>query len=187
MNLAPILITGALAATLVLAAACGGDDESPTARPVATTAPTATTAPAATAVPAATEEPSDTPDVSDGAKLEISVNGDALTFTADDLTASSGSEVVLVFNNVSGINQHNWVLVQDGTKDAVSADGTGAGPGNDWVKPGDDRVIANTKVLGANSTGEVTFTAPAPGTYQFVCTFPGHNFTMFGNFKVTAG
>jgi hypothetical protein len=28
------------------------------------------------------------------------------------------------------------------------------------------------------------FTAPAAGTYQFVCTFPGHNFTMFGDFIV---
>jgi len=187
VKLAPILIAGLLAATLILATACGGDDEAPTARPAATTAPTATTAPAATAVPAATEAPTEPPAAPAGAKLEISVNGDALTFSTDNLTAISGSEVVLALNNVSGINQHNWVLVQDGTKDAVSADGTGAGPGNDWVKPGDDRVIANTKVLGANSTGEVTFTAPAPGTYQFVCTFPGHNFTMFGNFKVTAG
>lgn len=32
---------------------------------------------------------------------------------------------------------------------------------------------------------EVRFTAPPPGNYQFVCTFPGHNFTMFGVFEVT--
>ena len=30
----------------------------------------------------------------------------------------------------------------------------------------------------------VKFTAPSAGTYQFVCTFPGHNFTMFGDFTV---
>jgi azurin len=119
--------------------------------------------------------------------LEIGVNGDALTFDKDKLTASSGSEVVVILTNVSGINQHNWVLVEAGTKDDVSAAGTAAGPGSDWVPPGDARVIANTKLLGAGATGEVRFTAPAPGTYQFVCTFPGHNFTMFGDFEVTSG
>ncbi|HJN88611.1 MAG: plastocyanin/azurin family copper-binding protein [Dehalococcoidia bacterium] len=185
MKLAPILIAGALAAMLVLATACGGDDEAPTARPNATSAP-ATTVPA-TAAPAATEAPTAAPAAPAGAELEISVNGDALTFTVDSLTASSGSEMVVSFKNVSGINQHNWVLVKDGTKDAVAADGTAAGPGSDWVKPGDDRVIANTKMLVAGEAGDVTFTAPAPGTYQFVCTFPGHNFTMFGDFEVTSG
>jgi azurin len=154
------LIGGALAATLVLATACGGGDEAPTARPAATAAPA-------------------------GAKLDVGVDGDALTFSSDSLTAASGSVVVVVLDNVSTINQHNWVLVENGTKDAVAADGTAAGPGGDWVKPGDDRVIAYTKVLAAGEIGEVTFTAPAPGTYQFVCTFPGHNFTMFGDFEVT--
>ena len=68
--------------------------------------------------------------------------------------------------------------------DAVAPAGTAAGPANDWVPPGDSRVIASTRLLDPGTTGEVTFTAPAPGTYQFVCTFPGHNLTMFGNFVV---
>ena len=76
------------------------------------------------------------------------------------------------------------MIVQDGTKDAVAADGTPAGPANNWVAPGDSRVIANTELLGPGESGDVTFTAPVPGTYQFVCTFPGHNFTMFGDFTV---
>ena len=119
--------------------------------------------------------------------MEISVNGDALTFDKEKLTASSGNEVLLVLENVSSINQHNWVLVEAGTKDAVASAGTAAGPDSDWVEAGDARVIASTKMLTAGATGEVTFTAPAPGTYQFVCTFPGHNFTMFGDFEVTSG
>ena len=31
----------------------------------------------------------------------------------------------------------------------------------------------------------VSFRLPPPGTYQFVCTFPGHSFTEFGEFTVT--
>jgi azurin len=36
-------------------------------------------------------------------------------------------------------------------------------------------VLAATGLAGGGETVEVTFTAPAkPGTYTFVCTFPGH-------------
>ena len=139
-----------------------------------------------TATPEATPPPTQPPDDSSAAgTLEISVNGDALQFDIDTLTVASGSEVVLSFVNVSGINQHNVVIVKAGTKDAVASRGTAAGPGNDWVQPGDADVIANTKVLNAGATGDVSFDAPAAGAYQFVCTFPGHNFTMFGDFVVT--
>jgi azurin len=144
-----------------------------------------TQAPEATPPPTPAAAASEPPASSGSGALEIGVNGDALQFDKESLEVASGSEVVLSFNNVSGINQHNWVVVQDGTKDAVSGRGTAAGPGNDWVQPGDADVVANTIVLGAGETGEVSFTAPAAGTYQFVCTFPGHNFTMFGDFVVT--
>ena len=52
-------------------------------------------------------------------------------------------------------------------------------PDNDWVQPGDLDVIAVVKLLGPGQRGEVRFTSPPAGTYQFVCTLPGHNLTMF--------
>ena len=116
--------------------------------------------------------------------LEIGVEGEALQFDTDTLTSSAGSEVALTFNNTSTINQHNWVLVQAETKDAVAADGTLAGLANDWIPPNDARVIAHTTLLDPGETEEIRFTLDA-GTYQFVCTFPGHKFTMFGDFDVT--
>jgi len=116
--------------------------------------------------------------------ISIGAEGETLAFDTNEITAASGSEVTITFDNPSANNQHNLVIVEDGTKDAVAADGTPAGPANDWVAPGDARVIANTKLLNPGTSGDVTFTAPAPGTYQFVCTFPGHNFTMFGDFVV---
>ena len=116
--------------------------------------------------------------------FSIGVEGDALAYDTASYTVASGDEITVALNNSSIVNQHNWVLVEPGTKDAVAADGTAAGPANNWVPPGDPRVIANTRLLDPGATGEVTFTAPAPGIYQFVCTFPGHNFTMFGDFTV---
>ena len=116
--------------------------------------------------------------------LDVGAAGETLAFDTDKITVDSGVEVTVTFNNPSTVNTHNFVVVQPGTKDAVAQDGTAAGPGNNWVPPGDPRVIANTVLIGPGESTKVTFTAPAPGSYQFVCTFPGHNFTMFGDFVV---
>ena len=117
--------------------------------------------------------------------LEVSVQGELLQFDTARLEIAAGAQVVLCFNNVSNISQHNWVLVRAGTKDAVASRGTLAGPSEGWVKPDDSDVIAHTKLVDPGGIGEVGFTTPASGTYQFVCTFPGHSTTMFGDLIVT--
>ena len=113
------------------------------------------------------------------------MKGDALQFDQDRLQVATGTKVALCFNNVSRLNQHNLVLVQDGTKDEVAKRGLEAGPDNDYVQPEDPDVIAHTRLLKPGAEGEARFTALPAGTYQFVCTFPGHNFSMFGDFVVT--
>jgi azurin len=117
--------------------------------------------------------------------LAISVDGNNLKFNTAKISARAGSEVTLKFNNVSTINQHNWVLVRAGAKDVVSTRGVTAGPDKNWLQPGDPQVIASIPLLDPGQNAEARFTAPAAGNYQFVCTFPGHNFTMFGDFVVT--
>jgi len=117
--------------------------------------------------------------------LAISTDGDTLKFDQASLEAKAGSKITVVFQNASTINQHNWVLVQSGTKDEVAAAGTEAGAEAHWIPRSDDRVLAKSDLLEPGGTQEVRFTVPAAGTYQFVCTFPGHNFTMFGDFVAT--
>ena len=68
-------------------------------------------------------------------------------------------------------------------KDEVAAAGAEAGPENSYTQPGDDRVIAHTGLLGPGESEEVRFTGQIAGIYQFICTFPGHSATMFGEFK----
>jgi azurin len=70
---------------------------------------------------------------------------------------------------------HNFVLLQPGTDPASFANEGAMHRAADFIAPGlADRVIAKTPMAGAGETVEVTFTAPGPGTYPFVCTFPGH-------------
>ena len=125
-----------------------------------------------------------TPAVAGPVAVVVSAVGETLTFDTNSFSANSGAEVTITFDNPSANNQHNLVIVQAGTKDAVATDGTAAGPTSDWVSPSDSRVIANTALINPGNSDEITFTAPSAGTYQFVCTFPGHNFTMFGDFIV---
>ena len=117
--------------------------------------------------------------------LAIATEGDTLKFDHAQLEAKAGSTVTVGFQNASTVLQHNWVLVQSGTKDEVAAAGTGAGPEAGWIPQDDDRVLAKSGLLDPGASQSVEFTVPAAGTYQFVCTFPGHNFTMFGDFIAT--
>ena len=117
--------------------------------------------------------------------LEVGVNGEALEFDVDSLSVPAGAAIFLSFDNSSIVYQHNWVLVAMGTKDDVSTAAAEAGPEYDWLPPDDPRVLAATGLLDAGVTGSVSFAAPAAGVYEYVCTFPGHNFTMHGEFVVT--
>ena len=111
-----------------------------------------------------------------------SASTDEFRFTIDSLTAKSGEEVTLRFTNNAVTQQHNWVMVQDGTKDEVATAGL-VDPVN-WLNPDDPNVIASIRLLNPGESVQVTFTAPGAGAYQFVCTYPGHNATMFGTFEV---
>ena len=69
----------------------------------------------------------------------------------------------------------------------VLADGMGAGLDNDYVKPGDTRVVAHTKMIGAGEDTSVTFDVSklqSGGPYAFFCSFPGHAALMKGSISV---
>lgn len=78
---------------------------------------------------------------------------------------------------------HNWVLTKTADVQAVAADGIPAGVDKAYIKPGDARVIAHTKVLGPGESDSVTFSVKkltATDSYTFFCSFPGHSGIMKG-------
>lgn len=83
---------------------------------------------------------------------------------------------------------HDWVLTSAANKAGVDADGAKAGLANNYLKPGDTRVIAATKVIGGGETTSVTFKPSVlkQGTdYVFFCSFPGHSTVMHGTVTLT--
>ena len=86
--------------------------------------------------------------------------------------------------NVMG---HNWVLTTSADMQAAANDGLPAGLDKEYVKAGDTRVIAHTKVIGGGETTSVTFPVAklAAGTeYTYFCSFPGHWGIMKGTLTV---
>ncbi len=132
--------------------------------------------------PEATHDPEPEPPPTE---VGISVVSDALEFDAGSLTAAANDEVTLTFHNASTVYQHNWVLVHSGDRESVVEDGLAAGEENGWVRPDDERVLAQIRLLGPGQTEQLRFSLE-PGLYEFVCTFPAHNLTMFGELEATA-
>jgi azurin len=80
------------------------------------------------------------------------------------------------------------VLTKDADKQGVATDGMGAGLAQDYVKAGDTRVIAHTKVIGGGESDSVTFDVSklTPGeAYAYFCSFPGHWAMMKGTLKLS--
>lgn len=78
---------------------------------------------------------------------------------------------------------HNWVLSKTADMQGAATDGITAGLDKDYVKPGDARVIAHTKVVGGGESDTVTFDTgklTAGGDYTYFCSFPGHSAVMKG-------
>ncbi len=119
--------------------------------------------------------------------LEIGSDGENLAFDKTTLTASAGQQVTVSFTNNSAVQQHNWVLVNGGEAEAqaVADAGLTAGLEADYLPADKANVIANTEVLDGGGTGEASFTAPAAGSYLYICTVPGHYPLMQGTLTVT--
>jgi len=120
--------------------------------------------------------------------IEISAN-DQMKFSLASIEAKAGEELKVVLKNDGTLPKeamgHNWVLLKAGVDLTAFATAAMTAKDTDYVpaaKKGD--VIASIPVQGPKKSGEVTFTAPAAGEYNFLCSFPGHYMLMKGTLKV---
>jgi uncharacterized cupredoxin-like copper-binding protein/glucose/arabinose dehydrogenase len=109
-----------------------------------------------------------------------------MKYNTDLITLTAGARIKLTLNNNDDM-LHNLVIT---LPDQASPVGEAAlklgldGEGLDYV-PDMDEVLYFIKVLQPETAGTIYFVAPEkPGTYEFVCTFPGHYLTMRGKFEV---
>ncbi len=180
-TIAPLLV-----ATLTLALGCGKSDDSQKNVAPASTPPPATTAAAPTPSAAPSASASAKP-VGPTIEIQIASVGNTMAYDKTKLTVPTGATVHLTMkdNATMATLPHNWVLVKPGTEAKVAADGLKLGEAAGYFDVRNTDALAHTPLAKPGGTAEVTFTAPAPGDYPYICTFPGHYMMMKGVLTVT--
>jgi azurin len=107
---------------------------------------------------------------------------DLMKYDVTAIDAAAGQKITVTLTNVGKIPKvamaHNFVLLKAGTDVTAFVTAAMTQQANGYMPPDmADKVIAATRLLGPGETDSVTFTAPAAGTYDYVCTFPGHALT----------
>lgn len=125
---------------------------------------------------------------SNEATLSIEGN-DQMQYNKKEMTVKAGAKVTLTLKHVGKMPVtamgHNWVLLNQGTDVATFATAAvDAGVDTDYIPAGNTAVIAHTKMIGGGESATVEFTAPEAGTYEFICSFPGHWSMMRGTLIV---
>ena len=123
--------------------------------------------------------------------VEIEAN-DAMQFNKPALEVGKGcKEFTVKLKHVGKLPKqamgHNWVLAKTADVQAVAADGIAAGLPQNYVKQGDARVLAHTKIIGGGESDSVTFPVAklaAADSYTFFCSFPGPSSIMKGTLKL---
>ena len=123
------------------------------------------------------------------AECKVTVDStDMMSYNTKEITIDKSCKKFTVELTHSGsmaktVMGHNWVLTSVADMQPVATDGMAAGLDKNYLKEGDARIIAHTKVIGAGETDSVTFDVSklAAGTdYGFFCSFPGHISMMKG-------
>lgn len=121
--------------------------------------------------------------------VEVAAVGETMMEIAYEpaaMTLVEGAEVTMTFKNKSSAAGmlHNFVLIPVGIGQEIATAGIAAGADANFT-PNDDRIIVSTKMTNMGEELTVTFTAPAAGNYEYICTYPGHYPAMVGKLTVT--
>ncbi|MEG0966880.1 MAG: azurin [Pseudomonas sp.] len=123
------------------------------------------------------------------AECSVTVDStDQMSFNTKEITVDKSCKEFTLKLTHSGnlpknVMGHNLVISKEADMQPIATDGLSAGIDKDYLKEGDARVIAHTKVIGAKETDSVTFDVSkldANEKYGFFCSFPGHISMMKG-------
>ncbi|MEJ5960776.1 azurin [Pedobacter immunditicola] len=146
----------------------------------------------ATTTPAATPTVEAEPTKPVEAKLSnvLSLEGnDQMQFSQTEFKIAAGQLVTLTLKHTGTLAKnamgHNFVLLKPGTDMAAFAKKAMEAKDNEYIpKTESASIIAYTKLLGGGESDTITFTVTEKGTYDFICSFPGHVSMMKGKLIV---
>ena len=125
----------------------------------------------------------------EGARTIEITGDDTMKYSVTAITAKPGESIKIRLTNKGTMPKmaaaHNVVVLKKGTDmTAFTTAAVMAGATEYIPAKFKDQVIASTKLAGPGETVEVEFKAPVAGTYDFICSFPGHFATMKGTLTV---
>ena len=122
--------------------------------------------------------------------VKISIEGnDMMRYNLDKIEVNAGQKVELTLIHTGKMSAqsmgHNWVLLSLGTDKAAFAMAAMSAKEQDYIPQSmKENVLTSTKIIGGGESTTITFDAPSPGYYDFICSFPGHYGLMNGSFVV---
>tara|TARA_B100001093_G_scaffold97906_1_gene89919 strand:+ start:130 stop:639 length:510 start_codon:yes stop_codon:yes gene_type:complete len=112
---------------------------------------------------------------------------DNMIYDKNKIEVNIGKNIVLTLNHKGKVSKefmgHNFVLLKKGVNVDEYAKKAVLAKSNDYI-PNSDEAIAYTKMLGGGESTTISFLAPEAGTYNYICTFPGHYMMMRGELIV---
>ena len=110
---------------------------------------------------------------------------DQMQFNKAELRATAGKPITLTLKHVGQVPKeamgHNLVILQEGTDEGAFTSKAIAAKDTDYIPASEKAsIIAHTKLLGGGEEDTIEFTIDKKGSYNFLCTFPGHSAIMKG-------
>jgi len=128
----------------------------------------------------------------DAVTIKITGN-DQMLYDKTEFTVKSGQKVTIEFEHVGKLPKiamgHNVCVLKPGTALPAFAMKCAPAAASDYIPQDPESkkvIVAHTAMVGGGETTSTTFTAGEPGTYPYLCTFPGHFAQMSGKMIVEA-
>ena len=122
--------------------------------------------------------------------VHVNIDGtDTMMYSKNSFEVKSGQKIKLTFKNTGKLPKvamgHNIVILKKSVDLIKFCSEAVKFPTNEYFPKGREKdVIGRTKLLGPGEEDTIYFMAPEPGTYEYVCTFPGHFALMKGKMIV---
>ncbi|MDX2013695.1 MAG: azurin [Myxococcaceae bacterium] len=125
-----------------------------------------------------------------GDVLEVTITAsDAMQYDKLEISAKAGQKIKLTLKHggtlAKNVMGHNFVLLKAGTDLTKFTAAAATSAATDYIPADKSDIIANTGLVGGGESTTIEFTAPAAGTYDYICSYPGHYAVMKGKLKVS--
>lgn len=114
---------------------------------------------------------------------------DEMQFSKTELRAAANHPITLTLKHTGKMNKlvmgHDFVLLKKGTDIAAFGRAAMYAQAEGYIPKSElKNIIAYTKLIGGGESDTIQFSVSEKGTYDYICSFPGHYAMMKGKFII---